>query len=343
MIVKRVLTVAALVSSCALATASAQTLSVQGEHFTVNGAPKFLVFVSYFGGLQRPEAVWVQDFSYLESRGVNGVRVFPEWPSGSQTLFSTTGVINQVNVEKLGRLVDKAGEHGLVVDVSFDCSLSGISSVSNCKWGPAQNSGIKGVVAALGAKPNVLIDVWNEEELHCRPEIQCAVIDLQGIKDVIKSVKANAVVVVSSSTTEDVAVNMVKTYGFDAVTQHAGRDCPTPCQWGDETDDVVRRLKALLAQPPAAVAPIYLQEPNRIGAGAGRDSADMFYSHAVTALKHARTAGAAAWTLHVNPSYDLSVPTSFENIIQSSERGFLQDLNSIMQSLSSPTARLRPV
>jgi hypothetical protein len=321
----------ALVSWCAPGTASAQTLAVQGERFTVNGVPKFLVMVSYFGGLQRPEALWAQDFGYLESRGVSGIRVFPEWRGGSQTLFSTTGVINQTTLDKLGRLVDKAGEHGLVVDVSFDCGLSGISDVSNCKWGATQHGGIQGVARALAAKPNVLIDVWNEQQLHCKPEIRCSPVDLQGIKDVVKNVKANAVVVVSSSSTEDVPVTMVKTFGFDAVTHHDGRDCPTPCQWGDETDDVVRRLKALLARPPATVAPVYLQEPNRIGSGAGRDSAGTFYSHAVTALNNARKANAAAWTLHVNPDYDLSVNTSFEHIIQASERAFLQDLNSILR------------
>src|SRR4051812_9620423 len=49
-------------------TAAAQlTLAVQGDHFTVNGQPRFLAFISYFDALDATDNV--SDFQYLRSQG----------------------------------------------------------------------------------------------------------------------------------------------------------------------------------------------------------------------------------------------------------------------------------
>jgi hypothetical protein len=63
------------------------TLRVKGDHFTVNGAPRFLVFVSYFDGVHRDAhsivdggqnlTTLTKDLCYFQAHGVNGIRVFP--------------------------------------------------------------------------------------------------------------------------------------------------------------------------------------------------------------------------------------------------------------------------
>jgi len=69
------------------ATAAAQaTLAVQGDHFTVNGQAKFLTFISYFDGLDAANPV--SDFQFLRARGVDGVRIFPNWWTTAGSTFA---------------------------------------------------------------------------------------------------------------------------------------------------------------------------------------------------------------------------------------------------------------
>src|SRR5689334_23821894 len=67
---------AALVGAPATAAAQAN-LAVQGDHFTVNGQPRFLAFISYFDALDATDNT--ADFQFLRSQGIDGVRVFPNW------------------------------------------------------------------------------------------------------------------------------------------------------------------------------------------------------------------------------------------------------------------------
>jgi hypothetical protein len=45
------------------------TLAVQGDHFTVNGQPRFLTFISYFDAIDATNNV--SDFRYLRQRGID--------------------------------------------------------------------------------------------------------------------------------------------------------------------------------------------------------------------------------------------------------------------------------
>lgn len=47
----------------------AQTLAVDGDHFNVDGVARFLVFVSYFHGLDRPEATLSADLRLVHFEG----------------------------------------------------------------------------------------------------------------------------------------------------------------------------------------------------------------------------------------------------------------------------------
>jgi hypothetical protein len=95
--------------------ASAQSLSVQGDRFAVNGEPRFLLFVSYFDGLQRPAAELIdRDLQYLKDRGVDGIRVFPDWHA--PRLLDSSGAVNSERLERLLTLVERAGLKGMMVD-----------------------------------------------------------------------------------------------------------------------------------------------------------------------------------------------------------------------------------
>src|SRR4029079_17016081 len=91
----------------------------------VDGAPRFLVFVSYFDGVRRVRGGVGDDLDYLKTR-VDGIRCFPNWwdyacppRSGADTLFDLQGEIRVAVWQTLDTLLNEAGERGLIVDLSF--------------------------------------------------------------------------------------------------------------------------------------------------------------------------------------------------------------------------------
>ena len=52
-------------------------LGVEGPRFTVDGAPRFLLVVSYFDALRASDATLAADFAWLRRHGIDGVRIFP--------------------------------------------------------------------------------------------------------------------------------------------------------------------------------------------------------------------------------------------------------------------------
>src|SRR5690349_15802428 len=74
------------------APAGAQTLGVDGDHFTVDGVPKVIVFTSYFGAMAAGHVP--EDLKYLRGEGFGGVRIWPNFPRGPLQLMRSDGSIN---------------------------------------------------------------------------------------------------------------------------------------------------------------------------------------------------------------------------------------------------------
>ena len=302
------------------------TLTVQGDRFLKNGTGKFLVFVSYFDGIRRPEALYDTDFAYLAAKGIDGIRVLPMY---ERTLMTATGFLDATNpnsdLSRLLKLVDKAKQYGLMVDISFsrDTICPGTKPVdpNSCgftvpyfKWGQDGNNGVKGVTAALSGKRNVIFDLQNEYNLRAYGMSES---DLSDIRAMIKATDPTRLVIVSKSQDAPAAeaVAITKAVNLDAVTYHD----PRTGTWYDDTDDVVGSVKTSLALAPARTGPIYLQEPTRFGL-------DNDSSHYATAVKNAKLAGAAAWTFHTTAGHNLQGTTAFESLLQAGERTVLTDL-----------------
>ena len=302
-------------------------LSIHGDRFTVDGQDRFLVFVSYFDGLHRPATDLIdQDLQYLKDKGVVGIRVFPDWHE--PRLLDGSGAVNGERLERLLTLVERAERKGMMVDLSFDPKLPQIKNVDHFKEGSDGAGGLKKIAAALreGGRRNVIIDVCNEWDLNCGA---FGVAGLQGIKDAIKAVDPDRLVVVSARA-EDQAVSFVKDYGFDAVTYHDPRDhAPGRSlhdNWATRTSPVVTGLKTRLADR-GAVAPIYLQEPSRfIRPGEHRSDTDDEPSRYGIAMTNAKKAGAAAWTFHTLAGGELSGNEPFSSLLLPGERAVLDSL-----------------
>src|SRR5436190_14924915 len=64
--------------------ADAQTLTIQGDRFAIDGTPTFLLFMSYFGAMGAPNVA--ADFHFLHAAGFNGVRIWPNLDTGPQLM-----------------------------------------------------------------------------------------------------------------------------------------------------------------------------------------------------------------------------------------------------------------
>ena len=112
----RVFTTACLCLGLGSLDASAQKLSIQGNRFTIDGTPRFLTFLSYFGAMGAPNVV--ADFHFLKSAGFNGVRIWPNLDTGPQ-LMNGDGSLRPEGLSLLKSILDQARLERLVVDVTF--------------------------------------------------------------------------------------------------------------------------------------------------------------------------------------------------------------------------------
>ena len=301
------------------------TLSIDSNRFAIDGVSRFVVFVSYFDGVRRPAATLATDLDWLKSRGVLGVRV---WPNSSEPrLMDAEGGLNATVLSKLKSLIDAAAARGMVVDVTFN--REGVCvPPSSCGFTAAEYTlAIATVAHELDGRRNILFDLQNEWNVHGG----LSRADLQGIRAAVRI--QNPLLVVTASTSGDSVVEAAAN-AFDVLAYHGPRD--SSGRWAETTDDLVHSLRTQLALTPGRVGLVYLQEPNRFPvAGDMATGFDSDPDHYWTAVTNAKLAGAAAWTFHTGASFNLSSQTAFSELLTPEERNVLHGL---LTHLPSPVA-----
>jgi len=96
--------------------ALAQRLTIAGDRFAVDGSPRFLTFISYFGAMGAQDVA--ADLQFLKESGFDGVRIWPNSPEGPQ-LIRADGSLDQSNLRRLLDILDRARDRRLIVDVTF--------------------------------------------------------------------------------------------------------------------------------------------------------------------------------------------------------------------------------
>src|SRR5262249_6519081 len=138
------------------ATAEAQRLGIDGQRFTVDGSPRFLTFISYFGAMGAQDVA--ADLEFLRSSGFDGVRIWPNSPEGPQ-LMRGDGQLDPANLSRLTTILDLARDRRMIVDVTFTAEhISGLSA-------GAYREAIVRAIEALRPYANLLIDIENERNL----------------------------------------------------------------------------------------------------------------------------------------------------------------------------------
>ena len=291
-----VLALAALLAGAA--DARAQKLGIQGDRFTVDGAPKFLTFVTYFGGMGAPNVV--ADLHLMKTLGFDGFRIWPLLDTGPQIL-NGDGSLRGSEMSHFLSILDQAKLERLIVDVTFTHEhIPGLA--------PAiARIGFANVAAAMRAYDNVLIDIQNERNVQDRRFMSEP--DIVSIYQAIKAVDPARIVGCSEARGDAAGpatdASFVARLGLDVSMLHETRSS----DW--YTFGVQNYVISALR---ANGRPAYMQEPMTT-----RDSFFVYPSHDraeyfLQAIANAKLAGAAGWTFHTEVGVDFrDGPPFFED------------------------------
>lgn len=309
------------------AAAAAQvSLAVQGDHFTVNGQPRFLTFTSYFDGLDAASSA--SDLQYLRAQGFDGVRIFPNWWTvagqtfAGDTLIRPDGSLDPSTVQRFHGFLTAAEQAGLVVDMSFSVeSVSAAASGSPTLTMAGLVLGLQGAAREFAGYRGVLFDLQNESDLN-RPLQHPSVPNRQGLteaelaqlRQAVKAVDPGRVVTASVGGSASAAVGRAQRTAQDVVAWHD----PRVASFAQDTTVGVQVLRGF-------GGPVYLQEPPK--ASDVNLGADAFR----LAASNAKRAGAAAWCYHHRESHTLN-GTLLQSTFAPVSRDFVATFRSVLDA-----------
>ena len=301
-----------------------------GDRLTLNGAPKFLLMVSYFDALDVPYDRLVRDLSQFRAWGIDGVRILPNWLTYVPSTYAGDTVIDEAGNLRPGPLanleffISMAGDYGLIVDVTLTADTIG---PADQPANPSQSSinydnykqGVGALISHLNAHGhfNVMYDLQNE---HTRggngpQNINLSPGQLADLVAYAKNFTDQPVFVsVEQSHSASFAGNEAFNTGQNAVAYHEPR-LPVG---GGNTGAVVND-----ARNASGGKPVYLQEPGRIGDPGSCCSAGDFRA----AYDAAANAGAAAWTFHTQAGHYMNVDDYLDRLAPA-ETQFLSTVRS---------------
>jgi hypothetical protein len=318
-------------------------LTISGTHFKVDGQTRFLVFISHFDAPRESTSNLISDFQYFKSKGVDGIRIFPNWwryvteyQAGynevyypQDTLIDPDGNLRSATLTKLLEVLNLAKQWNLIVDLSFSAETVGYCPQDNCHAGDPDISSLNlvrfrnGLVAlatvlsnAGSAYKHVFFDIQNEANKlengprYRRPFVNYA-LDVRSIVQAIHAVDWH--IIVTCSVSGDYETWETKPFAgtawLDAIAWHEKRQT----SWWESTGGWVGEL---LQQG----LPVYLQEP------APQETNGVWTREGIGHnVRNAYDNAAAAWCFHTRTSFHLS-DNSLMLHLSPEEAGFLDDL-----------------
>jgi hypothetical protein len=319
---------------------TAMELNISGTDFVVENKTRFLVFVSMFDALRESDANLASDFQYLHSKGVEGIRVFPNWwrrtaDYGGGTVYypqdslmDPQGNLRSAPLTKLLNVLTLAKQNSLFVDLSFSAETVAHCPYDNCVQAAPDISSLTyaelqtGLVALAtilsnggSAYKHVFIDVQNEcdKDTNGPSDKRPFVNYTNEIRSIVQAIHA-------------VDWHIIVTASFTGVMSPADAAWHASDKWLDVTTWHQKRqdywwtyttgqLPALLG----ADKPVYLQEP------APSPENQWTTAGVLDDVLAAHDAGAAAWCFHTRKSFHLS-DGSLYNHLTDGEKAVLDGL-----------------
>jgi len=324
---------------------SAQSLTVAGDRFVVDGKPTYLIFASYFDALHRANAgeqnPLARDMAFLRSR-VNGIRIFPNFWDGcdanagcrharpaADTLFTAAGQIQDAahwsghGLDPWTRYIavlQAANDAGLLVEVAF--SIETTPGITFERY----RSALEAVVRRLGQSnpeltSHIFYDVANEFTKNL-PDPKYS--NAASLIDAVLKASSTAIVTASieGSGAREAGMNAVK-YRFPVVAFHD----PRVRNWYEDAT-IASSIAAIRSGMGAAVKPIIFDEPQRW-------QADPVAAHFTSAADAARRSGVALWVFHSWSSFGMSAQPMADQM-SANEMAALSGLFKSIRNVSPP-------
>jgi endo-1,4-beta-mannosidase len=302
-------------------------LGIQGDRFTLNGTPAFLLGFSYYSALGADEKTVGADLDEMRQLGVNWIRVWATWAAFDHDVSAVDreGRPREMHLKKLAWLVAECDRRGMVVDVTLSRG-NGVTGPKRLQTLEAHERAVTAIVGTLKPHRNWYIDLGNERSIKDARFVSFA--DLKTLRALVR--KLDPARLVTASSAGDIPQAEIKDYldtGIDFLAPHRPRQATSAAQ----TEAMTRSYRTWL-KDAGRVVPVHYQEPFRRGFGKYDPSADDFW----TDLQGARKGGAAGWCFHngdqrarkdgrPRSSFDLRDGRLFEQLDET-ERAFLKRL-----------------
>ncbi|MBI2940417.1 MAG: cellulase family glycosylhydrolase [Chloroflexi bacterium] len=188
--------------------ASSMTLGIRGDRFTVNGEPSFLLGISAMDAVGR---LTDTELDWLRERGFNLLRVWGYWKQvlldsqapnlppilSDNILFRPDGTLDPEKTAQLKDLLQRAGQRGMVVDLTV---FNAFDSFSDDPHLIKHTAALEALTDALKGCGNVLFDLWNEHNnagrIHPYPISHQ---QARMLKDRVKAIDRDRIVTVSNT------------------------------------------------------------------------------------------------------------------------------------------------
>ncbi len=305
MIVRRLvahnrLVLACLVTACTfslspcegvLHPARATELGVQGNRFTIDGRPAFLLGISYYGALGGSEEQIRQDLEEFQRAGFNWIRVWATWAAFERDVSAVDaeGHPREPYLSKLKWLIDECDRRGIIVDVTLSRG-NGIVGPPRLQTPQAHERAVRTLLTALGHRSNWYLDLANERNIRDRRYVP--VQEAARLCRLVHRLDSTRLVTVSHS--GDLGTQELRDYvlriGVDFLAVHRPRNPRSARQTHDVTRRYLQHLREL-----GRLIPVHYQEPFRRNFSRGWEPLAEDY---LTDLRGALNGGAAGWCLH---------------------------------------------
>ncbi len=303
-------------------------LGVDGDRFTLDGKPAFLLGCSYYAGLGAPEGTIRSDLDRLHELGFNWIRVFADWTPYDKNLSAVdigTGAAREPFLGALVRLCAQCDRRGMVVDITLARGkVGGKPCLSEL---PAHRRAVETLVDALKERRNWYLDLSNERNV--RDARFTPIEQLAELREAARKLDPRLLVTASHSgdVSHDEIQAYLKTARLDFISIHRPRDAKSAKDGAEAT----RKLRQWIKEVGPMV-PLQYDEPFRRGYGEWQPTSADF----VADLRACRGAGAAGWCFHngdtrgardrlPRKSFDLQTQSLFEQL-DTEERKFLAAL-----------------
>jgi hypothetical protein len=265
-------------------------LGIDGNQFTLNGTPAFLLGFSYYGALGASEAVVRRDLGDFQERGFNWLRVWATWDAYGEDV-SAVDAAGQPREPYLGRLkwlVAECDRRGMVVDVTLTRGEG--ATRGRIRDMDSHRRAVATIVEALRPYRNWYLDLANERDVRDARFVSTA--ELKQLRARVRELDPKRLLTASfggHDLSEADIRKAIEEVGVDFLAPHRPRHPGSPAETERETRRVIEGMREL-----GTVVPVHHQEPFRRGYTSWQPTAEDF----LTDLRGAIAGGAAGWCFH---------------------------------------------